>query len=465
MKEVAVVLGAELMLLKAVRATGLVVMSFTLLVACGPIGAEWEFPSLVGRGEVSGTFEQLPFGGESDSDAIVLENGDFLSGHVVEIGGEVVHFAADMAEGGLKVPFKSLKQVWMKKDLGAGRPAMGEIALVEGGRFDAFIERVDAETVHFRTTSSEHSPEMAVDVNKVASIRLSAGALVLLEADFADGASSPFVANEGEWIVHKGQLLQSDPSYSRAVAYARIEQWGRMRYSWTVFGKDWGTGGMYILASDQNFGNGGSGYRIHLDPGRLSVYKGLGDGESLVFYCSLASAMNRAEVTVEHDCAAGEMRIWLEGRQMANLRDKEPVRSGEYVALLAQGRVAFDDIRVERFGGDVQLSQEEAGEDVVILRNGDKIVGELIAVSEAKVTIIPRRLEKELVIDRGKVLRVIFDGRGSACAKGEGIVFRDENRLEGKVRSLRDGVVVIENEVAGRLRFDAATVKSILFTN
>ncbi len=431
-----------------------------------PARVEWDIAPQRGRGQVSGSFEQLALGGESGTDGLVLKNGDSLSGRVVAVKGDVVRFAADMIEGELSVPFSSLNHIWFKKAGKSEKAAVGEIALAEGGRFGAFIQRVDGENVYFRTILPEDSTEMAVPVEKVASIGLSAEPLVLLEADFADEASSPFTANGGEWIVYKGQLLQGDPSYSDGVAYTHVQQWGRMRYSWTVHGKDWVNGAMYILASSENPGNGGSGYRIHLEHSQLAVYKGQERSESQVFYCSVGSAMARARITVEYDCATGEMRIWLNDRQMAHLRDKEPAaRSGEYVALLARGRVAFDDIRVEQFGGDVPLSKESAGRDTVVLRNGDRVVGDVRAVSDRYVAVVPRLLEKELALDRASVLQIVFDGRRSAPARGVGVIFWNNGRLEGKIRSLEDGVVFIDNEDVGKLMFDTESLKSILLMN
>lgn len=457
--------------LLAAMGAGLLVEMFVPLVAYGPIAPinrGWQVSPPSGRSRASGSFEQLSLDDERKTDVVVLKNGDSLSGEVLEIGEDIVYFAAEMVEGDIQVPFPSLKRVLFKEGPEGDNPAIGQIALVQGGRFAAIIERTHGEKLFFRTISSENSAEIVVGLDKVASMALGGQPLVLLNAEFTDEASSPFEANEGEWVVYKDQLLQSDPSQSRARAYARVKQRGRMRYSWTIHRTDWGSAGVYILASDRNPGNAGDGYRIHLEHGRLSLYKAAEHGENMGFYCQVASGMPKARFEVEYDCGTGKMWIWLNGRQVAHLSDTEsPIRSGEYVVLLAVGRAAFDDVRVEQLGGDVELTEEEeqSGKDMVILNNGDRIVGSVKEISEGKLVVTAALAGGELVVDRAKVLRMVFGGRASARAKGPGIVFWDGNCLEGRFRSLRDDVLVIENEAVGKLRFDAARVKSIIFEN
>jgi len=131
------------------------------------------------------------------------------------------------------------------------------------------------------------------------------------------------------------------------------------------------------------------------------------------------------------------------------------------------GRAAFDDVRVEQLGGDATVAEEEAGKDVVVLSNGDRIAGEVVEISKDKVVVaraLPARSGPEnLAMDRGKVLRVVFGGRTCIPVKRSSIVFWDETRLEGDVRSLENDVVEVENPLLGLVRFRAAAVKCILF--
>jgi hypothetical protein len=198
------------------------------------------------------------------------------------------------------------------------------------------------------------------------------------------------------------------------------------------------------------------------------LYKVEEGGESQGFWCPVEPGMTTARIEVLYNCPARRIQIWLDGRQVAHLSDiGSPVQAGDYVVLLTVGRAAFDDVRVEQFGGDATVAEEEAGKDIVILNNGDRIAGEVVEISKDKVAVaraLPARSGPEnLAIDRGKVLRVIFGGRTCIPVKRSSIVFWDETRLEGDVRSLENDVVEVENPLLGLVRFRAAAVKCILF--
>jgi hypothetical protein len=479
--------------------------------ALAPIAPRMErefIPVPEGAGQVSGSFEKLPLESERGRDEIVLKNGDSLSGQVTGICGGTVCFQADMAEGEIKAPFPSLKRVSFRErtkredttgyNADTGRPTgrggrgfqpvnhgqdahatagrAGEVVLVEGGQFAATIHRmeglpegdVQGDRLFFSPAPSPDSTEMALGLDKIASVTFSCEPLVLLNADFSDADSSPFTASEGEWVVYDGRFLQSDPSQHNATAYVRVKQQGLMRYSWTLHKTDWGHAGVYILSSGQKPGDGGQGYRIHLEPGRLVLYKVEEHGESQGFWCPVAPGITTARVEVLYNFSARKIQIWLNERQVAHLSDiGSPVQAGDYVVLLTVGRAAFDDVRVEQFRGDGTVAEEEAGKDIVILNNGDRIAGKMTQISEDKVVVaraLPARSGPEhLAIDRGKVLRVIFGGRTPMPVKRSSIVFWDETQLEGDVRSLENDIIEVENPLLGRVRFRAAAVKCILF--
>ncbi|MDP2898902.1 MAG: hypothetical protein Q8Q12_20385 [bacterium] len=462
--------------------------------ASAPIAHRMErefIPVPEGAGQVSGSFEKLPLEDERDRDEIVLKNGDSLSGEVTGIRGGTVYFHADMAEGEIKATFASLKIASFRKKTqregptvenadtrrGTGFPPVsGEVALVEGGRFGATIHRMEGlpegdgpkDRLFFSPAPSPDSTEMSLGLDKIASVAFSREPLVLLKADFSAANSSPFTANEGEWVVYDGRFLQSDPSQHNATAYVRVKQQGLMQYSWTLHKTDWGHAGVYILASEQKPGNGSQGYRIHLEHGRLVLYKVEEGGESQGFWCPVAPGMTTARIEVLYNCPARRIQIWLDGRQVAHLSDiGSPVQAGDYVVLLTVGRAAFDDVRVEQLGGDATVAEEEAGKDVVVLSNGDRIAGEVVEISKDKVVVaraLPARSGPEnLAMDRGKMLRVVFGGRTCIPVKRSSIVFWDETRLEGDVGSLENDIVEVQNPVLGRVRFRAAAVKCILF--
>lgn len=449
----------------------------------GPVAQRME-PDIVSLveevGQVSGNFEKLPLDSERDRDGIVLRNGDSLSGRVVGIRDGAVHFQADMAEGEIRAPVANLTSVFFRNSLQRGdatgtrvQPVSGEIALADGGRFGATILRMDGERLFFSLDSSPDSAKIALELDKIASVAFSREPLALLETDFSDTHSSPFTAGEGEWFVYDRRFLQSDPGQHNASAYARVQQQGLMRYSWTLHKSDWGHGGMCVLSSGQQPGEGGQGYRIHVEPNRLVLRKLQEGGESEGFWRPIPPGMTVARVEVLVNCPGRTVQIGLNGRQIAHLRDNgSPVQGGDFVVLMAMGRVAFDDIRVEHLGADATPGETDGGRDTLILKNGDKIVGTVTQILEDKIVVeggFPfllrpgRSAVKPLMVDRGRMVRIVFGGRTSSPATGPQVVFRDESRLEGSARLLENDVLEVENPVLGRVRFHASAVKCILF--
>jgi hypothetical protein len=183
--------------------------------------------------------------------------------------------------------------------------------------------------------------------------------------------------------------------------------------------------------------------------------------------------MTVARVEVLVNCPARRMQIWLSGREIAHLRDTgSPLEAGDYVVLLAVGRAAFDDVQIEQFGADATIAQEEAGKDILMLKNGDRVVGKATQISGDKLVVTdalctPSRstlpTTQRLMIGREKVLRVVCSGRTSAPAKRPQVIFQGGTRLHGAARSLANDVLEVENPVLGCVRFHVSEVKCILF--
>ena len=453
---------------KTVRAARGAVLALGLSVAplaCAPIALfDGEVAGMPRQGSLStsGSFAKLPLEKDRQRDVVVLKNGDFLSGDVVAIEEETVHFAADMVDGALKIPFGSLGRVEFKKRPPGLPQGNDEIALIEGSRFRASVVKMDGKNLFFRTIVSDDSPNRVLEMNKVTSIALHYEPLVLLQEEFAQNDNVPFVRETGEWLVHKGQLLQIDQDEYNARAWARVRQSGRMRYVWTLDISKGENAGVYFLASDRGASREGVSCRVQFEYSQLAVYRTSGRGEVPVLTCpAVSGGKTKATFQVEYDCETGQMRIWLDGQQVANLRDKSPIRAGEYVILQAMRRAAFQDVAIENLDGAPMLSESERAKDVVVLRNGDTIAGEVRQISDREVVVAGEK--GETTVGRWKVSRTVFGGRSRLAARGTGVLFRDGGRLTGSVRSLAGNILVVENGSTGRLPFDVSDVRTILF--
>jgi len=448
------------------KAAGLVLAVSVPLAAYGPdvpVEEVWGVVRRAGRYHVAGSFEELPLARLRESDAVFFANGDVLSGRVLKIDEDVVHFEAKMVEGTVKIPFESLKRLELQRRLPGEDEGDDEIALVEGGRFRVSIERTEGENLLYRTGSSSDSAREVLPLDRIACVALGGEPQVILQEEFAEGTHVAFVKDQGDWVVDQGLFLRIGSTPHEAKAYANVRQWGRMRYCWTLDTTKRRCGGMYILAADQG-ASAGDAYQIYLEGNGLVVNKVTKRGRFQSFFCQVTSVKPRARFEVEYNCETGQMGIWLDGRRMANLRDRSPIASGKYVVLRAVGNAAFDDVRVECLGGGgAALSEEEKGKDVVLVRNGDRIFGNVKGISEGEVIVMAEGEGGEVKADRRMVSQIVFGGRTSPAAKGAGIVFWNANRLAGKVRSLGDHAVVVENETVGKLTFDVAWVEEIVF--
>jgi len=425
-----------------------------------PMGRDVELV-LPGEKRVSGDFEELPLDDKSERDSVVLKNGDSLSGEVVKIQEGEVHLAAEMVEGTVRIPLGSLKGLTLKKRTPTEKEAKDRITLSEGGSFVAMVGRTDGDKLLFRTGTGQGWPEMAVRMSDVASLALGVEPLVLLETDFTNEENVPFVGQEGEWVISRGRFFQCDSGQHGATAHARVSQWGRLRYSWTLDMPDWGRAGVYLLASNPSVVERGSSYLVQLEHGRLTVVRTSERGATSAFSCSTASVMPRAKFKFECDCQTGEINVWLNGKEMARFRDYRPVTSGEYLILRADGRAAFDDVRVEQVSGEPG-PWEDGVTDLVVLKNGDRIAGRVKEISEKEVVVIDQDAAREAKAERGKVMRVTFGGRRTQPTKAPWIAFSSGDRLSGEVASMDERVLLVENETIGTLRFDVGLVKGIV---
>jgi hypothetical protein len=414
-----------------------------------------------GKRQVSGDFEELPLDSQNEKDLVLLKNGDFLSGelHAIEKGD--VRFAADMIEGILRIPPESLKRVTLKKRTPTEKAGRDRIVLNEGGCFPATIDRMEDNKLFFRAGAVQDSSEMALRTDDVASIALDFEPLALLATDFEDQGNMPFAGNEGEWVIYRGKFVQSDSGQHAATAHAQLRQWGRLRYSWTLDMPEWGRAGFYFLASSSNAVEKGSSYFVQLEHGRL-VFSKTERGTAAVFSCPVAATMSRAKFRVECDCGTGEIILALYGQEVARIRDRKPIQSGEYVILRADGRAAFDDVRVEQVGGE-PTPWDETATDVLVLKNGDSISSSVKHISQSEVVVVGERESPEAKVERSKVSRIGFGGRRTKTVKAPSVVFWNDDRLAGKVVAVDGRVVVLESETVGTLRFDLGFVKGIVF--
>ncbi len=441
------------------------VMMLVSVAAYGPIAPRGQGRQVApgnSRSQVSGSFEELPMAGQRNGDAVVLSNGDALTGEVLGIEGETVRFQADMVEHPISVPFASLNRVELERRAARGRPGGDEVALVDGGRFRASVVRMDRRNLLFRPDTSDESPPLVVDREQVAAIGLGCGPLMVVDADFEERTDQPFATGAGQWLVHEGAMLHIDQNQHNARAGAPVRQYGRMRYTWSLDTTKGMSAGVYILASDRQASKGDA-YRIMLEYHRVAVYKATEHGESQCLSQEIGAPGTKVRFKLQCDCGTGVMQIWVDDQQVASVRDKSPIRSGEYVILRADGRAAFEGLHVERLGGTVAPPDAKEGEDVVLLRNGDCIVGKVKEVSEKEVVVIQEGEEMELRLDRAMVWQTTFDGRLGVAPNGAGVVFWDGTRLEGAVRSLEGHSLVLENSTLGTVPYDVGRVRTLIF--
>jgi len=414
-------------------------------------------------------------------DFVRFTNGDVLSGKVDGIiDGEVV-MKPEMAEEMLSTPAGVVKEVVFKD-----KPLRGErfekegspvealpsqslvadrVVLVNGESLSGKIEEMKEGKVALTLPSSQ---EVEVEWENVAGVAFYREEEVLAQESFEAGLPEGIRFEGGRWCTQRGWLLQADSRAAECYASLPVTQTGEVVYEWSVNSTVGRSTGMYFMASDPGLSQERA-YSVRVLRDYVYVYICMNREEVHCGSYKISLFRNRNEVRLECDSHRGRIELWIDGMEVGRWESSVPIRRGKYVVLRADGRAAFDDIRIVRKGGAgrVELAADQGERDVLTLVNGDEISGKVTGISEktvrcdgedgGEVTEIER--EKILCVRPGRKLRPL-----PMAVEGKAVLLmRTGDRISGELLSLKDEGARIRSELLGVIEVRRADIGKVMF--
>jgi len=398
-------------------------------------------------------------------DVVRFTNGNVLSGEVAEIADGSVFMKPEMAERTLRIPVGAVKEV-VFKDRSVDRSLVADrLLLVNGEALNGRIERMAEGKVSLSMPSGQ---KVEVAGQKVAAIAFYRGAEVLAEESFESELPKGMHFEGGEWRTQRGWLLQTDSRAVECFASLPAMQTGEVVYEWTVNTTIGRSTGIYFMASDPGFSQERA-YFFRILRAYVYVYLCV-NGEEV--YCGsyrISLYRNKNDVRLKCDSGRGMIIMWINGAEVGRWKSSVPIKRGEYVALRADGRAAFDDLTVVRAAGAVRVTPlPTPGEgDVLALVNGDEISATVKAVSERSVAFAVANSDEVRQIGREKLLYVRFNRTLEKLPRGRGgtvvLVMRNGDRISGKLLSLREKRVRIQSKHAGVVDLRLEDARKVIF--
>lgn len=420
-------------------------------------------PSLLLRGgRIIRTFAQEA---PVPEDFVRFTNGDVLSGDVEEIVDGAVAIKPNMAEGKLTIPVGGVKEVVFKDGDEQSSFSTDRLVLVNGESLSGKIEAMADGKVALTMPSSG---KVKVDVEKAAAMAFYRGEEVLAEESFDSGLPEEMQFVGGRWRTQKGWLLQSDSRAVECYASVPVTQTGEILYEWIVNTKVGNSTGIYFMASDPGLWQERA-YFIRIRREYVYIYMCRNGQEDYCGSRRISLYKNRNEVRLKYDSGRGRIELWIDRMEVGRWECLAPIRMGKYIVLRADGTAALDDLNIVRKGGAVraEAAPVHAGGDVLMLVNGDEISGKVKGLSERSVSFTAYNSEQVNEIDREKLLTVRFERKMQKLPRAVSgtvvIVMRNGDRISGELLFLKQEVARMSSEQAGVVDLRREDLRKVIF--
>lgn len=398
-------------------------------------------------------------------DTVRFENGDVLTGEVEQVEAGVAAMKPEMAENELAIPLDAMKEILFKDVKVEGSFAADRVVLVNGESVLARVEGMRKDKLSLLLPSSQRAE---LNVENVAAVAFFRSEEVLAEENFDQGLPEGVRFEGGRWSVRSGRLVQSDPSATECFACLPVTQFGDVVYEWSVNTAIGGSTGIYFLASGPRLSQERA-YFVRVLRKYLYVYACINGDE---VYCgsyriSLHKSINDVELRCDAD--RGLIGIWMDGTQVGLWKSGAPIRAGKYVILRADGRGAFDNLRIVRKKGAVrpEAGDDRGSADRLVLVNRDVIMAKVREISQNAVSLAGSDGEDLQEVEREKVLWVRFARElkpAPVRRKGTGVFLtRSGDRISGELMSLNEEVARMKSGLAGVLELKRSDLRKVIF--
>jgi len=404
---------------------------------------------------------------EAKEDSAYLRNGDRLSGVVERIGDGFVFVRSGLLPEEAKVLLRNVRRISFKERVKESPKRQAMAVFVNGDRMSLDVHGYGEKNV---VGATDFSDEVKVAKKHLAGIVFGHEPEVIYEADFEGGEMSGFKsAMGGAWGVKEGSLraLGHQDGVQRG-AYLKLRQEGHLRYTWRVIA-DSGTSqqtSLFFFAEGPDLYQIGNGYQVLISGRGVNLYTTiLNNGQHVASYM-LSSDKASRELELDYDSLTGEVSLKVDGREVIAGEFTSPIASGDYIIVSGHPGDGFDYVKVVRMGDAVLPLDEEAaeGKDFVLLRNGDRLSGELALISDGKMTVVSGYSAGPLEVPLEEVSSLSF---GRAPEKEDAdvplISFRNGDELSGEVAGLEGSLLRVRTRYVGEVEVRVEAVEAIDF--
>ncbi len=418
-------------------------------------------PGIAGKRVV----ERVTKGDAVLEDFVRFTNGDLLTGDIAEIVDGVVAMKPLVAERELRIPIGALKEAVFREGEEEASFAGDQVLLVNGESLTARIEEMTEGTIILLLPSGRR---IKLDANNVSSVSFHKGEEILAEENFDSGLPEKMRFGGSRWRTQRGWLIQSDSRATECFGSLPLTQRGDLMYEWTANTTTGGSTGIYFMASDPELWQTRA-YFVRVLRKYVYVYYCM-NGEEV--YCGsykVSLYKSKNEVRLRCNADDGLIELQIDGEEVGRWKSANPIKTGKYVILRADGRGVFDNLRVVRREGAPKPEPpgEKEDSDVLTLVNGDRILAKVTGITEKSVSFTGHGNGSGKEIERERLLSVGFKRELKSLPRGMGgtvvlVTHRDE-RISGKLLSVDEQVARMASDIAGEVEIRRKDMKKIIF--
>ncbi len=401
-----------------------------------------------------------------EHDTAYLRNGDKISGSVERISDGFVVVRSPLLAESARVPLKNVRTISLKNrgEVSPGRQAAA--FFFNGDRLSVDLRGVEGGRV---TLATDFAPQVVVRKDDLARIVFRREPAIVYEADFSDGDMCGFKSGMGsEWGVKQGALRAlGNDGWDRG-AYLKLRQEGHLRYTWKLAASAGSSphSSLFFFAERPDPYQIGNAYQVLISGRGVNLYATvLNNSQHLASYM-LSSDKASQNLELDYDSLTGEVSLKVDGQEVIAGEFTLPIGSGEYIVVSAPPRDGFDYIRVMRVADAVlpTAGEGEEGKDSVLLRNGDRLSGEVAQISEGKVRVKSSYSGEALDVPLDQISSFGF-GRSAAkeAVQTPVVSFWNGDRLTGEVMRLDGNSLRLRSAYLGEIEVEASAVSDIVF--
>ena len=417
------------------------------------------------RPQPTDTSAKIPGERVVTEDTIEFTNGDKISGDILAISDDTVEFNAKMIPHKCSFPLKNAKMILFPKKIEKEDTTLADqIILPNGDRISLSIKNMDTKLLNGDTVTGN---SVSIEKEKLEGIVFRKVPVEVFVEKFEDAEKNRFTPVTGEWVVEGGKYVQKKTNSDSYRASAPLTQQGSYKYSWTIDVSSGGVSGFYFFAKNSRSMNGGDSYYIMVSGRSVYLYKCVSDNQQYYANYNIPAKENAMKFELNYDSANGTILLIINGQEAIRWKDNSPLDKGKYIILYASQQASFDDIVISRIGDSLLPSNvsDSSKNDTVTFVNGDILSGKVVSITEDSIVVENEYDPEGITIAKTKISSLRFSKGSKINTPKANLDFRFEfwnnDIITGKLRSLNDDSIKVETESAGELTMPRKLLKSI----